>query len=261
MVPYFENRSVRLYHGDCLSVMPQLKERGISIDLCLVDVPYGKVTACDWDVVIPMKPMWEGIGSLLKENGACCMFSSQPFTSELILSNLREFKYCWYWVKNNPGMAVHSKNRPMSAVEEICVFSKAPMGHLSLLGDRRMVYYPQGIKKAGKKTVRAGFHSTMLGARPNQVGKEYESFTGFHTNVLHFNGVPKRGNLHPTQKPVALLQYLIQCYTNEGELVLDFAAGSGSTGEACMGTNRQCILIEKEESFCEVIANRLSQLL
>ena len=168
------------------------------------------------------------------------------------------FKYCWYWKKAKPNGWQHSKNKPMTAVEEICVFSKAPMGHVSQLGDKRMRYSPQGIKSIGTKKVTPVAHGNMMGARPNQVGKEYEAFTGFPHNVLEYQNVIGKQALHPTQKPVDLCEYLIKTYTNEGETVLDNCMGSGSTGVACKNLNRNFIGIELDETYFNIARDRLN---
>ena len=165
------------------------------------------------------------------------------------------FKYDWIWAKNSGIGFQHSKNMPLKRHEIISVFSKAPMGHKSLLGDKRMQYNPQGvicdnkIKKVGKK-------SKLLGDRPNQDGKEYVSYSNFPTSVLKFDNSNKN-NFHPTQKPVALLEYLIKTYTNEGELVLDNCMGSGSTGVACLNTNRNFIGIEFDEKIFKIAKERI----
>ena len=246
--------SIKLYKGDCLEVMKDILDK--SIDMILCDLPYG-TTACKWDTIIPFEPLWEQYNRVIKDNGAICLFSSQPFTTNLIGSNLNMFKYCWYWKKSKPNGWQHAKNKPMTAIEEICVFSKAPMGHVSQLGNKRMIYSPQGIESVGTKKVTAVAHGTMMGARPNQVGKEYEAFTGFPHNVLEYPNVRGKQAIHPTQKPVELLEYLIKTYTNEGETVLDNTMGSGSTGIACLNTNRKFIGIEKEEKYFEIAKERI----
>ena len=145
----------------------------------------------------------------------------------------------------------------MTAIEECCVFSKAPMGHISQLGEKRMRYSPQGIVSIGNKKVTAVAHGEMMGARPNQIGVEYEAFTGFPHNVLEYPNVIGSKALHPTQKPTELFEYLIKTYTNEGDLVIDNTAGSGTTAIACLNTNRQFIVIEKEQKYYDIILKRV----
>lgn len=171
------------------------------------------------------------------------------------------FKYCWYWKKSKPNGWQHSKNKPMTAIEEICIFSKAPMGHVSQLGDKRMRYNPQGITSIGTKKVTAVAHGNMMGERPNQIGKEYEAFTGFPHNVLEYANVIGKQALHPTQKPVDLLEYIINTYTDEEEIILDFTCGSGSTLVAAKNTNRKCIGIELGENYCDIAKNRILETL
>lgn len=241
-------------HGDCLIEMQKIADK--SVDMILCDLPYG-TTACKWDVIIPFKPLWEQYKRIIKDNGAIVLTASQPFTTKLIASNFDMFKYCWYWRKSKPNGWQHAKNKPMTAVEEICAFSKASMGHIGQLGSGRMAYNPQGIESVGIKTVTAVAHGETMGARPNQVGVKYEAFTGFPQNVLAFPNVIGSKSLHPTQKPVALFEYLIKTYTNDNETVLDNCAGSGTTAIACMNTNRNYILIEKEQKYIDIINNRI----
>lgn len=146
----------------------------------------------------------------------------------------------------------------MNAIEEICVFSKNPMGHSSLLGEKRMKYFPQGIVPCGEKTVKPYWHGKSMGERKNQVGKKYESFTNFPSNILKYDIVHSYSQLHSTQKPIDLLEYLIKTYTNEGDLVLDNCAGSGSTLLAAKNLNRQFIGIEKEPEYYNIILKRLN---
>lgn len=242
--------------GDCLEVMPLLPDK--SIDMILCDLPYG-TTACKWDTIIPFEPLWAQYERIIKDNGAIVLTASQPFTASLISSNMKHFKYCWYWIKSKPNGFQHAKNRPMTKVEEVCVFSKSPMGHKSLLGTRRMVYNPQGVRPSGKKTISKVKHGRILGARPNQVGREYESYTGFPHNVLEFPNVTGKQAIHPTQKPVALFEYLIKTYTQPGEIVLDNCIGSGTTAIAALNTGRFFIGIEKEKKYVDIARKRIAE--
>ena len=246
---------INLMLGDCLERMKEIPDG--SVDMVLTDPPYG-TTACKWDSVIPFEPMWEQLNRIIKPNGAIVMTASQPFTTILIHSNLKMFKYCWYWKKSKPNGWQHSKNRPMTAIEEVCVFSKSPTGHISQLGDRRMMYIPQGVSGAGVKTVKEVWHGRSMGARPNQIGKQYEAQTGFPNNVLEYNNVTGKKAVHPTQKPVALMEYLIKTYTVEGETVLDCFMGSGTTGVACKNLNRNFIGIEKDETYFKIAQDRIA---
>lgn len=258
-----ETDKYKLYQGDCLEVMDGLIALGVKFDAIITDPPYG-TTACKWDSVISLDKMWERLNKLIKSNGSICLFCTQPFTTNLINSNISNFKYCWYWEKSKANGFQHSKNKPMRIIEEIAIFSKAPIGHRSLLGNKRMIYNPQGIIPNGKRKITESTHcgNTMGGenhksSRPNQVGIEYESYTNFPNDILKFNSIFGKGALHPTQKPVPLLEYLIKTYTNENELVLDFTMGSGSTGVACLNTNRKFIGIELDEKYFNIAKQRI----
>ena len=247
---------MQLIHGDCLEKMKDIPDK--SIDMILCDLPYGNFTACKWDVIIPFEPLWEQYKRVIKDRGAIVLFASQPFTTSLISSNLEMFKYCWYWKKSKPNGWQHSKNKPMTVIEELCVFSKSSIGHVRQLGDKRMQYNPQGVTSVGSKKIKAGAHGAMMGARPNQIGKEYEAFTGFPHNMLDYANVTGKQAIHPTQKPVLLLEYLIKTYTLEGETVLDNTMGSGSTGIACINTKRNFIGIEKDGKYFEIAKKRIA---
>lgn len=245
-----------LHCGDCLDIMPTLEAE--SIDAIIADVPYG-TTSCAWDSVIPFAPMWECIKYLIKPRGAVLLFGSEPFSSMLRLSNMDWYKYDWVWRKSKPNGWQHAKNKPMKADEDVIVFSSAPMGHASLLGDRRMTYYPQGVRHNGVNVITDKNHGRTMGARPNQVGKVYEAFTGFPSNILDFPNIFGSNAIHPTQKPVDLMAYLIRTYTNPGETVLDFTMGSGSTGVAAIHEGRRFVGIEKDTGYFEIAQRRISE--
>lgn len=247
---------MELYNGDCLEIMKDIPDG--SVDLVLTDPPYG-TTACKWDTCIPFGPMWEQLKRITKKNGAIVLFGSQPFTSALVMSNPKMFKYEWVWKKSKPNGWQHAQNQPMKTTENISVFSLAPMGHESLLGDKRMCYYPQGVIDNGQIVIRESKHGRTMGARPNQIGKICKSRTGFPTNFLEFPNVIGKKSIHPTQKPVALMEYLIKTYTNEGETVLDFTMGSGTTGVACENLNRNFIGIELDKEYFEIAKKRMQQ--
>lgn len=242
-----------LWHGDCLELMKDIPDK--SVDLVLCDLPYG-TTACKWDTVIPFAPLWEAYNRIC--SGAVVLTASQPFTSALVMSNPHAFKYCWVWVKNRPVGAQHSRNQPMKKHEDICVFSGKPIGHASLLCEkRRMLYNPQGVKQGITKTVQGGFasHPQFMGVRPNQIGREYVAKTNVPNSVLEFS--KDENHIHPTQKPVALMEYLIKTYTNPGMMVLDNCMGSGSVGVACLNTGRQFIGIEKDPEYFPKAKDRI----
>ena len=245
----------KIYNEDCLEGMKRIPDK--SVDMILCDLPYG-TTACKWDTIIPFEPLWEQYERVIKDNGAIVLTASQPFTTVLINSKFKMFKYCWYWVKSKPNGWQHAKNRPMTKVEDIVVFSKAPMGHASLLGEKRMCYFPQGVSDNGEIVIRESKHGRTMGARPNQVGKTVKSMTGFPSNVLEYPNVVGKKATHPTQKPVDLFEYLIRTYTNENETILDNCMGSGTTAIACLNTNRNFIGFELDETYFDLANERIS---
>ena len=247
----------RLIQGDCLEVMDKLIKEGIKIDCILTDVPYG-TTACKWDNIIPFEPMWERINKLIKPNGAVCLFGSEPFSSALRMSNIKNYKYDWYWNKSKALGFAHCKNKPMNKVETISVFSLSKVKHKGQ--PNRMEYNPQGLLPydklvKGNKACEGDTNGHKY-ARPSH--KEYiQEFTNYPVNILKFNN---EGNtVHPTQKPILLMEYLIKTYTNENEIVLDFTMGSGSTGVACMNTNRKFIGIELDKNYFEIASKRIEE--
>jgi site-specific DNA-methyltransferase (adenine-specific) len=215
---------MELIQGDCLEVMKEISNK--SIDMILCDLPYG-TTACKWDSIIPFEPLWEQYNRIIKDNGAIVLFGNEPFTSKLITSNLKGFKYRWDWNKKIPSGMGYAKYRPMQQTEDIAVFTK---------NGEKTIYNPQMIKrdkpiKSGGNTIQAGVYS---GFKCMGEGKEYNKTYEYKNPItlIEFDKI-RKGAVHPTQKPVALLEYLIKTYTNEGETVLDNCMGSGSTGVAC----------------------------
>ncbi len=240
----------RLLHGDCLERMKDI-ENG-SIDMILCDPPYG-TTACKWDSIIPLEPMWEQLNRIIKPNGAIVLFGSEPFSSALRMSNIKNYKYDWIWDKVSATNFVHAKNKPMKQHEIISIFSLGVTIHKGQ-SKIRMIYNPQGLKEINKTRKRTVNSDVSFSKRPSHK----ESFVSTHTNYPKTILSYKRDKgLHPTQKPVALMEYLIKTYTNEGETVLDFTMGSGTTGVACKNTNRNFIGIEKDENYFEIAKKRI----
>lgn len=245
--------SLWLMQGDCLERMKEIPDG--SVDMILTDPPYG-TTACKWDSIIPLEPMWEQLKRVIKPNGAIVMTASQPFTTTLIASNIKMFKYCWVWEKNRPTNFAHAKNKPMKKHEDVLVFSSGTTVHSSQ-SSNRMPYYPQGLKKIEAKTVfKKDSEKTdaFFSDRPSH--REFiRDNTGYPNSILKFS--TDQLGLHPTQKPVALMEYLIKTYTNENETVLDFTMGSGTTGVACVNTNRRFIGIELDENYYNIAKERI----
>jgi len=231
--------NIQLFQGDCLELMKDIPDK--SIDMILCDLPYG-TTACKWDVVISFDELWGGYKRVIKDGGAICLFGSEPFSSKLRTSNLDWFKYDWIWEKEQGANFMLCKYQPYKVHEIISVFSK---------GKTR--YYPQMTE--GKPYISGKGTS---GDITNNVQKVQTRNTGtrYPRSIQRFN-TDKRNSVHPTQKPVALLEYLIKTYTNEGETVLDNCMGSGSTGVAAKNLNRDFIGIELDENYFEIAKKRI----
>ena len=228
-----------LLHGDCLEWMAALPDG--SVDMVLADPPYG-TTACKWDSVIPLGPMWEQLKRVVKPNGAIVMTAAQPFTTTLIASNMEMFKYCWVWEKNFKTGHLNAKKQPMRSTEDVSVFYS-----------KQCTYNPQGLVVHGKLKNRGA------GARTNRPcgAVNMQSHTGYPDQVLKFDR--DKSFLHPTQKPVALMEYLIKTYTNEGETVLDFTMGSGTTGVAAVNTGRRFIGVELDPDYFRIACDRIRE--
>lgn len=237
---------IDLYNGDCLEIMDKLIEDGVTVDVIITDPPYG-TTACKWDNVIPFDKMWLRLNKLIKHNGAIVLFGSEPFSSLLRVSNLKMYKYDWVWKKNNKSGQMQAKNKPLNGHELISVFTNASMSPNFGL---QPCYYPN-LKDCFK--IKKQHNGETLGER--QKGKLRKQLkTGYPNTILEFN--IERG-LHPTQKPVVLMEYLIKTYTKQNETVLDFTMGSGTTGVACKNTNRNFIGIELDEKYFKIAEERI----
>ena len=231
---------IDLYNGDCLELMKNIPDK--SVDMILCDLPYG-TTECKWDTIIPFELLWEQYKRIIKNNGAIVLFGKQPFTSELIHSNLTMYKYSLVWRKDNHDNPLMAKKRFLNVTEEINVFY-----------EKQCLYNPQGVVMVNKLTKQGrGGSLSQKNSRSNEYVQEY---TNYPKNILEFKrDLP---NIHPTQKPVALLEYLIKTYTNEGETVLDNCMGSGSTGVACINTNRDFIGIELDKDYFNIAKQRIT---
>lgn len=238
--------TIKLMLGDCLDRMSEIPDG--SIDLVLADPPYG-TTACKWDTVIPFEPMWVHLKRVTKKNGAIVLFGSQPFTSALVMSNPKMFKYEWAWNKNTSTCFVHAKHRPLGAHENIVVF-----------GNGRTTYNPQ--MTPGKPYYRGELDNSGIESAPTKKGKviigKNETGLRYPKTVLSIDGNNRLEHYHPTQKPVELMEYLIKTYTNEGDTVLDFTMGSGTTGLAAKNLNRNFIGIELEPKYFDIASLRIN---
>jgi site-specific DNA-methyltransferase (adenine-specific) len=229
--------------GDCLEIMKEIPNDSINLVLC--DLPYG-TTACKWDNIIPFTPLWEQYNRVIKTNGAIVLFAAQPFTTKLICSNIKNFRYTWYWKKKNKTGFSYARYQPMRCIEDICVFYK-----------KMPTYNPQGLVKIeNPKTKKAKRRNNGVYDNATLSNPYKTLFTNYPKHILEF--AKDTNNFHPTQKPVALLEYLIKTYTNEGETVLDNCMGSGSTGVACVNTNRRFIGIEKDNKYFEIAKQRIN---
>jgi site-specific DNA-methyltransferase (adenine-specific) len=238
--------------GDCLEVMSEIEDG--SVDMVLADPPYG-TTACKWDSVIPFEPMWAHLRRVCKKNAAIVMTASQPFTSALVMSNVNEFAHEWVWNKRFAANFVQAKRQPLKDHENVLVFG---MGGKQPLYQPQMVVRDKPIKKGGNKPSKAiPLRQTEAAAEFGASAKEYNEKHPTTVTSLTFSSRDGRG-LHPTQKPVALMEYLIKTYTNEGETVLDFTMGSGTTGVACMNTGRNFIGIEMDEGYMDIAEGRIA---
>lgn len=239
--------SVKLYLGDCLEVMKQLPDN--SIDMVLCDLPYG-TTSCSWDVIIPFEPLWEQYHRICKDNAVIALFASQPFTSMLVTSNIKEFRHEWIWIKNRGSNFANTVREPMKEHEEILIFSKG-----------KWTYNKQLQERTGGGLDRAKYNVSWRTSSDN-----YRKFDDRENNQIGELRVPSswqkfntETGLHPTQKPVELCEYLIKTYSNVGDTILDNCMGSGTTGIACLHTDRNFIGIDKEQKYFDIAQRRIKE--
>ena len=234
----------QLYKGDCLEIMRDIPDK--SVDMILCDLPYG-TTSCKWDSVIPFEPLWEQYNRIIKDNGAIVLLGSEPFSSALRMSNIMDYKYDLKWQKDQGSDFMLAKKKPLKDYEDIAVFYK-----------KQPTYNPQ-MREGFKEWTKKDSGNNVIGHLDKQEKAQIKQSNGnkrYPISILKFNRI--RNGLHPTQKPVELLEWLITTYTNENEVVLDNAMGSGSTGEACMKTNRNFIGIEQDDKYFEIAYNRIN---
>lgn len=253
--------NIRLLHGDCLELMNDIPDK--SVDAIICDLPYG-ATACKWDTIIPFDKLWEQYNRIIKDNGAICLFGSEPFSSMLRMSNLKMYKHEWYWNKVNAANFVQAKNHPLKIVENIIVFSNG-----------KVIYNPQMIendneyaenlrkKHVNKKddSIRQTVKDKYFVMASGKFISETDEKHAFPKNIITISKFSSECNskhrFHPTQKPVVLIEYLIKTYSNDGDLILDNTAGSMTTAIAAINTNRRCICIEKDDHYFEIGSERV----
>ena len=230
-----------IYHGDCLEIMQSIPDK--SIDMVLTDPPYG-TTACKWDIIIPFEPMWEQLKRITKENAAIALFGSEPFSSHLRMSNIKMFKYDWVWLKSNGGGFLNANRQPLKRHESISIYCK-----------KQSNYFPQKTKGKKYRRTRASAGETTQ----DQTVAGWVTDNNGYRHPLSYQKFSNEAGLHPTQKPVSLLEYLIKTYALENETILDFTMGSGSTGVACKNLNRKFIGIEKEQKYFDIAKKRIEE--
>ena len=242
---------IQLYNGDCIQIMNKLISDGIKVDAIIVDPPYG-TTKCTWDEVIPMDQMWECIKQLRRDNAPILIFGNEPFSSLLRLSNIKEYRYDIYWEKERPTNIFQLKKRLGKVIENICVFYK-----------KQPIYHPQMVKYSGPLRSNKIGHG-KLGALVDSGNKRpiayQDNGVRYPNQLIKFKRDILTSNLHPTQKPLALVEYLIKTFTDENQVVLDFTMGSGTTGVACRNLDRKFIGIELDPVFYEIAEKRINNI-
>ena len=243
--------NINLYQGDCLEVMKEIKDK--SIDMILCDLPYG-TTKCKWDVMIDLTLLWEQYNRIIKDNGAIVLFGSEPFTSILICSNVKMFKYNWIWQKNKTTGFLNAKHQPLNDNETISVFYKKQCTYNPQMTKADKVYKRGYVIRDSKRDIQ---QSDCYGEQKSFM--QIDNGLRYPKRIQYFNNNDTRNQLHPTQKPVELLEYLIKTYTNENDLILDNCMGSGSTGVACKNLNRDFIGIELDENYFNIAKERIDK--
>lgn len=239
-------KNIELWQGDCLELMKNIEDN--TVDCIICDLPYG-TTKCSWDIAIPFDKLWEQYNRICKENAAIVLFGSEPFSSQLRLSNINNYKYDIYWVKEKPTNFMQLKNRVGKLTENICVFYK-----------KQPTYNPQMIKHEGKKVTnnpKANFNSITAANSGIKIKPYQDNGYRYPGDILKINREKLGSTVHPTQKPIKLIEYLVQTYSNENDLVLDNCMGSGTTGVACKNLGRRFIGIEKDEKYFNIAKERI----
>ena len=250
--------SIKLWCGDCLELMNDIEDK--SIDCIICDLPYGtqKANGCKWDIIIPFDKLWEQYYRVLKPNGSVVLFAKEPFTSLVVCSNINEFKYRWNWIKDSKSNFMQANYQPLNNVEDICVFSMAYAREIE--GKEKVVYNPQYI--VGKKyNLPKDSKTTEIFSSNHKNGiykhKQRDTSKRYPYITIEFNTVKGKEKMHPTQKPLDLLLYLVKTYSNENDTILDNTMGSGTCGVACKILNRNFIGIEKDEKYFNIAKERI----
>ena len=234
---------MRLWHGDCLTLMKDIDTN--SVDMLLVDLPYG-TTQCKWDSIISLKDLWIEYNRIIKDNGAILFHCGQHFTSNLIMSNVKNFKYEWVWEKSKASNYLNAKKQPLRAHESIAVFYRKPP-----------TYNPQMTQGEAYNKGTAKRETEVYGSqRAVEVKSDGERYP---RTVQYFVTAEKEGKLHPTQKPIALTEYFVKTFSNPGDVILDNTMGSGTTGVACVNLDREFIGIEKDKEYFDIAVERISE--
>ena len=243
----------KIYNEDCLEGMKRIPDG--SVDAIICDLPYG-TTACAWDSVIPIDKLWEQYKRIRKPSCVILLFGSEPFSTNLRMSNMKEWRYDWIWKKNKAADFVHAKNRPLKNFEIISAFCQYGMGHKSLLGEKRMPYNPQGIIPVHEvqRNAKGKFGGT-IGKRKSQKDVIVKEWTNYPNALIEYD--VDSDSFHPTQKPVDLLRYLIRTYSNEGDTILDNCMGSGTTAVACIKEKRHFIGFELDKEYFDKACKRI----
>jgi site-specific DNA-methyltransferase (adenine-specific) len=241
---------IKLFNGDCIEVMNDLISKNVKVDAIITDIPYG-TTKCSWDTIIPFDKMWACLKDIRKENAPTLLFGNEPFNSYLRISNIKEYKYDIYWQKERATNIFQLKKRPAKVIETINVFY-----------NKQCTYNPQMVKYEGPlrtNKIKDGKLGVLVDSKNGKPFEYKDNGTRYPLQIVHFQRDILTSNLHPTQKPLELMKYLVKTYTNEGDTVLDFTMGSGTTGVACKNLNRNFIGIELDPKYFEIAKERIGE--
>lgn len=243
------NKDITLYNGDCIEVMKELISQGVRVNSIITDIPYG-TTACEWDSVIPFDDMWDCLKAIRHDNTPILLFGNEPFNSYLRISDINEFKYDIYWQKERATNIFQLKKRPGKVIETICVFYK-----------KQPVYNPQMVEYNGAKRtnkIKNGKLGVLVDSQNRKPYEYKDNGKRYPLQIVQFKRDILTSNLHPTQKPVELMEYLVNTYSDENDTILDFTMGSGTTGVACKHLNRKFIGIELNKEYFEIAKQRIA---